>query len=174
MEMRSAVPARRGCRAEEALRVGSGGDVDVAALAIGEHEQAGGAGVRNGRGQRVPAGCTEALEAGDLRLDGDDGIADRVDDRAAMGEDGSRGAGRGAGAERTRRGVFGLGPERERIGIEAEHDLRLALGDRGGQAIGKTLAQGGGMRSSEPPTAHHPVARQQRSPSWPSRGRTRP
>ena len=63
--------ARRRRGAEQRLGVGGGGDVDVAALAVGEDEQAGGAGVRDGRRQRLPAGRAEALEAGELRLDGD-------------------------------------------------------------------------------------------------------
>jgi hypothetical protein len=90
----------------------------------------------DGRCQRVEAGRAETLEAGDLRLDGDDGVTDGVDDRAAVGQDTCRGTGRGGTTEHAGRGIVGLGPELARIGIEPEHDLRLALGHDGGESVG--------------------------------------
>jgi hypothetical protein len=121
--------AESGRGAEEALGVGGGGDVDVAALAVGEDEEAGGAPVVDRRGEGGPAGGAEALEAGDLRLDRDDGVADGVDDGAAVGEDGGGGVGGG------RR----LGPEVAWVGVEAEDDLGFAVGDDGRQAVGDVL-----------------------------------
>ena len=72
---------RRRRAAEERLGVGGGGDVDVAALGVGEHEQARVAGVRDGGVERGPAGGAEALEAGELRLDATHGGRGRVDER---------------------------------------------------------------------------------------------
>ena len=77
---------------DERLAVGGGADVDVAALAVGEHEQPGVARRSTGLRQRVPARRAEALEAGQLRLDRDAGRAGRVDDGSAVGRDGAGGA----------------------------------------------------------------------------------
>ena len=85
----------------------------VAALAVGEHEQAGRARVRAGRLEREPAGGAEALEAGELRLDRDAGRAGGVDQRAAVDEHGGGGL-RGGG--RRARGVGGVGGADERDG----------------------------------------------------------
>ena len=59
---------------------------DVAALAVGDHEQAARARVRVGRLQREPAGGAEPLEAGELGLDRDaGGAAASISARSARG-----------------------------------------------------------------------------------------
>ena len=78
-------PGRRRL-ADQRLRVGGGGDRDVAALAVGDRQQAGLAGGRADLGQRRPAGRAEALEAGELRLDRDAGRAGALDQGAAVGD----------------------------------------------------------------------------------------
>ena len=77
--------------ADQRLRVGGGGDRDVAALAVGDHQQPGLAGGVAGLFQRRPAGGAEALEAGELRLYRDAGRAGPLDQRAAVvGDRGGR------------------------------------------------------------------------------------
>ena len=90
---------RRRRRPDERLRVGRGGDRDVAALAVGEHEQAALARVGDGFGERRPAVGAEALEAGELRLDRDAGRAGGVDQRHAVRAH----CGRGTAARASRR-----------------------------------------------------------------------
>ena len=146
---------RRRRAADERLGVGGGGHGDVAALAVGEHEQPGGARVLAGGLEREPAGGAEALEAGELGLDRDAGGAGGVDQRAAVDEDGGgglRGGGGGAGRaggvgrvdERDGEalalladGLAGVGPEAGGIGVDPEDDLRLAGGDRRGESVAK-------------------------------------
>ena len=117
----------------------------------------GGARVRADGLEREPAGGAEALEAGELRLDGDAGRAGGVDQREAVGEHGGGGlerGRRGAGA-RSRAGGVGRVDEREReraraarraprrrsgqrrrgIGVDPEDDLGLARGDGGGEPV---------------------------------------
>jgi hypothetical protein len=93
--------------------------------------------------QDAPAGRAEALEARDLRLDGDGGRRHGVDDRAAVVED--RDGGRGGRARVLVgdgvRPLGGLGPEAVRIGVEAQDDLGLAVGDRGGQPVGEVAGR---------------------------------
>jgi hypothetical protein len=87
----------------------------------------------DGRLQRGPAVGTEALEAGELRLDGDAGRAGGLDQRRAVGLDGGAGAVRGravVGRPRQR-----LRPQPGGVGVEAEDDLRFARGDELSQAI---------------------------------------
>ena len=134
------VAERRRRDADERLAVGGGGDVDVAALGVGEHEQAGRVRVLDGRRQRGPAGRAEALEAGELRLDGDARRAGGVDDRAAVRGDGGRGAlggraARGRGRDRGR-------PQALRVGVEPEHDLRLASRDGVGEPVAEVRRHG--------------------------------
>ena len=62
---------RRVDPAEDRLRVGARAAGDVAALGVGDHQQALRAGVGDGRLEREPAGEPEALEARELRLDRD-------------------------------------------------------------------------------------------------------
>ena len=85
------------------------------------------AGRRRGRGarssrERLPAGSAEPLEARDLRLDGDGRRGRRR--RSRRGSARRRPRRRAAG-----RHARGLEPQPPRVGVEAEHDLRLALGD---------------------------------------------
>jgi hypothetical protein len=54
---------------DQSLGIGGGGDRDVAALAVGDDQQAGLLRSGTDLGQRRPAGSAEALEAGQLRLD---------------------------------------------------------------------------------------------------------
>ena len=144
---------RRRRAADQRLGVGGGGDRDVAALAVGEHEQAGGASVLAGRLEREPAGGAEALEARELRLDGDAGGAGGVDQRAAVDEHrggglcgGGSGPGRAGGIggvdERDREalalladGLADVRPQAGGIGVDPEDDLRLAGGDRRGEPV---------------------------------------
>ena len=117
-----------GCRrlTDQGLRVGGGGDRDVAALAVGDNQQAGLASGGADRGEGRPAGGAEALEAGELRLDRDAGRAGALDQAATVGDDrGARQLGGGAGVARLRPlpGEFG------RVGVEAETDLAATLRD---------------------------------------------
>ena len=77
--------------ADQRLRVGGGGDRDVAALAVGDRQQPRLAGGRADLCQRRPAGGPEPLEAGELGLDRDAGRARSLDQVAAVRRD--RGAG---------------------------------------------------------------------------------
>ena len=77
-------PGRRRL-ADQRLGVGRGGDRHVAALAVGDHQQARLAGGGADLGERRPAGRAEALEAGELRLDRDAGRAGLLDQRAGSG-----------------------------------------------------------------------------------------
>ena len=160
--------AERGRRApHEALGVGQRRDGDVAALAVGQHEQAGLARVRAGGLEGEPAGGAEPLEAGELRLGRDAGGTGGVDQRAAVHE---HGGGRLGGGGCRARGVRGVGGADERDGetlallatasarglvtaalglarvrpqaggirIDPEDDLRLASRDRGGEPIAES------------------------------------
>ena len=147
----------------ERLRVDGGGDRHVAALAVGEHEQARGARVRADGLERERAGEAEPLEARELGLGGDAGGPGGVDQRERVREHGGRrlergrlrlgrrGAGdvardlvRGGEALREVRPRLGRMVERSRpqaggIGIDPEDDLRLARRDGGGEAIAEGL-----------------------------------
>ena len=83
--------------------------------------------------ERRPAVGAEALEARELRLDRDAGRAGGVDQRGAVR------AHRGGRPERWRslggRLLERLRPQPSRIGVEPEHDLRLARRDGGGQTV---------------------------------------
>jgi hypothetical protein len=83
--------------------------------------------------ERFPAGSAEALEAGELRLDGDAGRARGVDRRGAVGADGGGGALSGCAGRFRGRG--GLGPQAARVGVEPQDDLGLALRDEGTQPV---------------------------------------
>ena len=102
----------------------------VAALAVGEDEQAARAGVGAHGLEREPAGEAEALEARELGLDGDAGRAGGVDDRDAVGEHGGGGLEpRGAGRRRARSRAGG----RARAGgVRDGRARRLALRSAGG------------------------------------------
>jgi hypothetical protein len=121
--------------ADQSLGVGGGGDRDVAALAVGDDQQAGVAGRCADLFQGAPTGRAETLEAGELRLDRDASWAGPVDQGAAMV--GDRG-GRQLGGWRFR--VAGLRPlpgQLGRVGVEAEADLAAALFDERRQPINK-------------------------------------
>ncbi len=132
------VGAEAGDRAERAgrlphqrLRVGPRRDRHVAALAVGEHEQAVVACDRGGALERVPAGGAEALEAGQLELDGHTGRSGRHDRGAAVLRHGLGGAGAGEvprirpSAEVLQR----LWPQRGRVWVKTEYDAAAALFD---------------------------------------------
>ena len=104
-----------------ALEVGGGvgarGRADVAALAVGDHEQAGAARVaRRSRRSAAMPGRAERLEERELRLDRDGVRRDGVDDPAAEAGDVAaqldRAAGRGAGRARRRAGLACARPRR--------------------------------------------------------------
>ena len=125
-------PGRRRL-ADQRLAVGRGGDRHVAALAVGDDQQARLPGGRADLFQRRPAGGAEPLEAGELRLDRDAGRAGALDQRAAVGGDGT--------ARRPRAGVPStVGPEvlpgqLRRVGVETEADLAAALLDERRQPV---------------------------------------
>ena len=121
--------------ADQRLRVGGGGDRDVAALAVGDDQQAGFPGRCADLFEGEPAGGAEALEAGELRLDRDARRAGPVDQVAAVlgDRDGRQLSGR-------RLGIAGARPlpgQLGRIGVEAEADLAAALFDERRKPIGK-------------------------------------
>jgi hypothetical protein len=132
---------RRVRAAEERLRVGLGGDADVAALGVGDDEQAGGARSAGHALERGPAGRAEALEAGDLRLDRDAGGRRRGDQRRAVRDDDLGRALGGAAVAGV--GGQGLRPHPRGVGIEPEDDLRLALADACCEPGGEALVRDG-------------------------------
>ena len=67
--------------------VGACGRADIAALAVGDDEQAGATRVGADLAERLPAVRAERLEEGELRLDGDGVRGDGVDDAAAEARD---------------------------------------------------------------------------------------
>ncbi len=108
--------------AEQGVGVGGGADRHVAALAVGDDEQARLPGRPDNRFERRPARCAERLEAGELRLDGDAGGSGRCDQLAAAGLDGGGGAITGpASATAPRPGI--LAGDR----VEPKADLTAAL-----------------------------------------------
>jgi len=111
--------------ADQRLGVGGGGDRDVAALAVGDDQQAGLAGGGADFFQGAPAGGAEALEAGQLRLDRDAGGSGPVDQGAAVVGDrgGCQLGGRRLRIARPRPRPGQLGG----VGVEAEADLAAAL-----------------------------------------------
>ena len=118
--------------ADQGLGVGRGGDRHVAALAVGDHQQARLPGGGADLGEGCPAGGAEALEAGQLRLDRDAGGAGAVDQIATVSDD--RGGGQiGGGAGVTR--LHPLPGQLGRIGVETEADLTAALNDERGEPI---------------------------------------
>src|SRR5207253_2841025 len=112
---------------------------DVAALTVGDHQQPALARVLHGGTQRCPPGRAEHLEASELELDGDARLARRVDDLAAMPQN-SRSGLLDGGVARARLLLCGR-PQRLWIGIEAEHDLRLALGHARGEGVAEAPLQ---------------------------------
>jgi hypothetical protein len=122
----------RGC-ARERLGVGLGGDVDVAALGVGEDDQALLARVVDRVLERAPAGRAEALEAGELGLDRDARGTRGVDRRRAVrGDRGGGALGRRSVRGRRRRGLW---PQPSGVRIEPQDDLGLALGNQGLQPV---------------------------------------
>ena len=83
--------------AEEGLRVGLRGDVDIASLGVGDHQQAVVARHRDGLGQDAPARGSEPLKASDLELDRDALLSRRLDRERAMRSDRAGGSGGGGG-----------------------------------------------------------------------------
>ncbi len=117
-------PPGGGGLADQRLRIGGRGDRDVAALAVGDDEEAGRPRRITDLGQRRPARRSEALEAGELGLCRDAGGARSLDQRPAAGRDGRRCTLGGACALI----AAGLaGAELGRVRIEAEADLAAAL-----------------------------------------------
>jgi hypothetical protein len=75
---------------DQRLGVGGRSYGDVAALAVGDDQQARLLGGRADLGQGRPAGRAEALEAGQLRLDRDAGRAGALDQATTVLDDGGR------------------------------------------------------------------------------------
>jgi hypothetical protein len=113
-------------RADQRLGVGGSGDRYVAALAVGDRQQAGFAGEVADLCQGGPARRAQPLETGELGLDRDAGGAGKLDQPSAVEGDGVRrqlgGRPLGLGA-RIRSGEF------PRIRVEAKADLAAALID---------------------------------------------
>lgn len=120
---------------DQSLGVGGGGNRDVAALAVGDDEQACLARGRAGFFKGPPAGGAKALEAGELGLDGDAGGSRALDQAAAVvGDRGGRQlGGRRIGVARARPLPSQLG----RVGVEAETDLTATLFNERREPIGK-------------------------------------
>ncbi len=131
-------PPGGGGLTDQRLRVSSGGDRDVTALAVGDDEEAGRPRRLADLGQGRPARRSEALEAGELGLCRDAGGARSLDQRPAVGRDSRRGTLGGACAPI----ATGLaGADLGRVRIEAEADLAAALFDERRQPI-REWAQG--------------------------------
>jgi hypothetical protein len=134
-------PERRVQPSQQGGGVGLRGDCDVTALAVGDHQQAGAAGVLGHLLEHRPADRAERLEARQLQLHRDAGLRGRVDQGSAVLEN------RAPRGLRRRKACGLLGsagrPQRARIGVQAEHDLRLTLGDSCGEGVaeGVRLAQ---------------------------------
>ena len=119
---------RRRRRADERLAVGGRRDGDVAALAVGEHEQAGGAGVLDDRlASAAQPGAPRRSKHASCGLTAHARGPGRVDQRAAV-RDHRRGralGGRPVGGHVSQR----LRPQPRRVGVEPQDDLGLAPGD---------------------------------------------
>ena len=132
---------RRRRRADERLRVGRGGDRHVAALAVGDHEQAGVARrVARRRSSAAQPGRAEALEARELRLDRDAGRAGRLDRRDAVARRRRRPCA-SAGSPAAAAASSADGPELGRVGVEPEHDLAAALLYERREPVGEAVAR---------------------------------
>jgi len=109
----------------EGLRVGGGGDRDVAALAVGDDQQARIASRGADFFQGSPARRAQPLEAGELRLYSDAGRSGLLDQPATV-------AGDRGGCQLGSRYLRNTGPvpaQLGRVGVEAEADLAAALFD---------------------------------------------
>ena len=106
---------------------------------VGDHEQTGLVGQRHDLGERPPARRSQALEAGELRLEADAGTGCCVDHEAAVLEHGARGT--FGGAPRALGSGRGGRPQGRRVGIESEHDLRLATLDGVAEALREAARQ---------------------------------
>src|SRR5581483_7393704 len=132
-----APPGALGAR-EERLRVGGGADGDVAALSVRDHQKPGPPRRLDDGGERGPARRPQALEAGELRLDGDARWAGELDQPPAVGGHRPRRA-----LGRLTRAAAELWIDRGRVGIEAQADARAALGYERRQPIGEGLGPAG-------------------------------
>ena len=133
-------PVDGGRGSQERLRVGPSGDVDVAALAVGDDDQPGVVAAIDRLLQRGPAGSAEPFEAGDLWLDCGAVGAGRLDRQGAV-----RGY-RAADPDRDRVAAAGrvgeldrLGPQLRWIWIEPEHELGGPRRDLGCDAVSEAL-----------------------------------
>ncbi len=126
---------RRLDAAVQRLRIGARGHIDVAALAVCDHEQPRLARMLEGGSEQHAPGVTESLEAGKLRLDRHARGRYRVDQRVAVREHGAR---HGIGERRLRRSsgpVGHAGPQGTWIGVQSDHELGLAVRDARGEHI---------------------------------------
>ena len=147
---------RRG-RPDERLAVGGRRHVDVAPLGVREHEQPGRLRVGDDVRERGPPGCAQALEAGDLRLDGHARGPGGVDDRAAVRGDRDARTLRGAASGPARAGRAGRrGPQPHRVGVQAEDDLGLTAIDEHGQTVREGRPPGRPAGRDVPPVSGHP------------------
>ena len=76
---RHGIDGKWACVAEPRVRVGLGRRIDVAALGVGDHEQAGGRRIGNEPFQLGHARRAMALEERDLGLDHGNGAGERLD-----------------------------------------------------------------------------------------------
>ena len=113
-------------------------DVDIPALAVGDHQQPMRPCMHCDRLQRAPPGSAQPLEAGELRLRRHARLCRCVDHRPAVAEDRLCGPLR---RRPLREITVAPRPQRCRIGVEPEHDLRLALGHPSDQGVAKRGCQ---------------------------------
>src|ERR1700722_2495595 len=93
------------------------------------------------RCEQRPANVAQHLEASQLRLDRDTGIADRIDQRATVVQHRHPGPLHGQDVRVVANALDGGWPQAHRIGVEAEHDLRLALGDQRGEPVAEIVGR---------------------------------
>jgi hypothetical protein len=92
------------------------------------------------RFERGPAGRPQQLEARELQLRRNAGLGRGVDQRATVADDRlCRELGSGAPPVRLRRMA---GPQRPRIGVETQDDLRPARGDVGVEGVAEGALRG--------------------------------
>ncbi len=148
------------------LGVGGSRDRHVAALAVGDHEQAVVAGDRDRALECLPAGRAQALEAGHLELHRDARGSGRHDrGPAVLGDRVGRSGAREASAGLALPLRHGPGPQGRRIGVQPEHDATATLFHERRQPVGEVRPWSG----ARPATARAPLL-----PAWSGAARPTP